>query len=83
MSHLHTHTEHYGFPSLPWVCVILGLAYGLMEHNHDAKSIIFWVFIAHIILLCVILVLFAITVLKVYIQQRRDNRQRPPRFSIQ
>ena len=47
------------------------MVYGLLKHNHDATSIVFWVFIAHIILLG-IQILFGVVIFGIiYVNQKQ------------
>jgi len=57
-----------------WFCIILGMVYGLLKHNHDATSIVFWVFIAHIILLGIQILVGVVIFGYIYVMRKRMEK---------
>jgi hypothetical protein len=55
-----------------YICGILGLVYGLIKSGYDPVKVSFWVFIAHIIALCIVIFLMIFVKFMYTVEQRKQ-----------
>jgi len=55
-----------------YICGILGLVYGLIKSGYDPVKVSFWVFMAHVIALCVVIFIMILVIFMYTVEQRKQ-----------